>query len=266
MMMDAPTLHPMHSSARLLWMLPQRVFYAGLLGKPGPRRTGALTVYVAADASMQVRLGEGEWSLPSDLVVIAPYSDHEIRCPARHVRVMLIEPESVQLDALPDWLRSCGALDLPDVVERVRCAHALLLTQARSAAHDSARFDELFLGAPLTPRRLDARIAQALQALQAPLSEEMAASGLAAAAGLSVSRFLHLFKAETGVAFRTLRRWKRARSLLHHVGRADGLLDVALDMGYPDATHFSHAIRQTYGLPPREIFAGSRKLKRVDGA
>jgi AraC-like DNA-binding protein len=38
------------------------------------------------------------------------------------------------------------------------------------------------------------------------------------------------------------------------------LTDVALDAGYPDATHFSHSIRQVYGLTPRSIFAGSRKL------
>ena len=35
---------------------------------------------------------------------------------------------------------------------------------------------------------------------------------------------------------------------------------VALDVGYPDSTHFSHSIRQVYGLTPKSIFAGCRKL------
>jgi methylphosphotriester-DNA--protein-cysteine methyltransferase len=68
-----------------------------------------------------------------------------------------------------------------------------------------------------------------------------------------------------GAPFRSVRTWKRARSLLHHVNRVQPLVDVALDMGYPDSTHFSHTIRQTYGLKPRDIFAGSRKL-RIIGA
>ena len=50
------------------------------------------------------------------------------------------------------------------------------------------------------------------------------------------------------------------RSLLHHVTRDANLLHVALDTGYPDATHFSHSIRQVYGLRPRDLFAGSRRL------
>jgi AraC-like DNA-binding protein len=36
---------------------------------------------------------------------------------------------------------------------------------------------------------------------------------------------------------------------------------VALDTGYPDSTHFSHSIRHTYGLKPKDIFAGSRRLR-----
>jgi AraC-like DNA-binding protein len=41
------------------------------------------------------------------------------------------------------------------------------------------------------------------------------------------------------------------------------LVYVALDIGYPDSTHFSHSIRQTYGLKPKDIFAGSRKLRII---
>ena len=77
---------------------------------------------------------------------------------------------------------------------------------------------------------------------------------------LSFSRFLHLFKQEVGVPFRSFRTWKRARSLLHYVNRDSNLAHVALDTGYPDSTHFSHSIRQVYGLKPKDIFAGSRRL------
>ncbi|WP_309901090.1 hypothetical protein [Variovorax soli] len=35
---------------------------------------------------------------------------------------------------------------------------------------------------------------------------------------------------------------------------------MALDTGYPDSTHFSHSIRQVYGLRPSDILAGSRRL------
>ena len=38
------------------------------------------------------------------------------------------------------------------------------------------------------------------------------------------------------------------------------LANIALDVGYPDSTHFSHSVRQVYGLTPKSIFAGCRKL------
>jgi hypothetical protein len=70
----------------------------------------------------------------------------------------------------------------------------------------------------------------------------------------------NLFKQEVGAPFRSFRTWKRARSLLHYVNRDANLAHVALDTGYPDSTHFSHSIRQVYGLKPKDIFAGSRRL------
>jgi AraC-like DNA-binding protein len=80
-------------------------------------------------------------------------------------------------------------------------------------------------------------------------------------AGLSFSRFLHLFRAETGVPFRSFKVWKRARSMLRHVTRDANLTHLALEIGYPGASHFSNTIRQVFGMQPRVMFAGSRRLQ-----
>ena len=77
---------------------------------------------------------------------------------------------------------------------------------------------------------------------------------------MSSSRFLHLFKQETGISFRAFRAWKRARHLLHFANQDINLAHLAQDIGYPDSTHFSHSIRRFYGLKPRAIFSGSRDL------
>ena len=82
----------------------------------------------------------------------------------------------------------------------------------------------------------------------------MTAADCAASAGLSPSRFLHLFKEQTGVSFRAFRAWKRARHLLHFANQDINLAHLAQDIGYPDSTHFSHSIRRFYGLKPRAIF------------
>ena len=90
--------------------------------------------------------------------------------------------------------------------------------------------------------------------------EPVTAASCAAQAGLSASRFLHLFKEQTGISFRSFRAWKRARHLLHFANQDLNLAHLAQDIGYPDSTHFSHSIRPFYGLKPRAIFSGSRDL------
>ena len=90
--------------------------------------------------------------------------------------------------------------------------------------------------------------------------EPVTAASCAAEAGLSPSRFLHLFKEETGISFRSFRAWKRARHLLHFANQDINLAHLAQDIGYPNSTHFSHSIRRFYGLKPRAIFSGSRDL------
>lgn len=252
------------SAQRLMWITPGRVFYAGLLGAPGLRTQGALAVYVALDAPLRIRIHGGAWQ-HADVAVVPPYVSYEVATEARHVLNLLIEPETVDLSALPAVLQGCGAVHAPQWAARVRRCHADLVAQARAVDLQPSDFDTLFWGQALPPRVLDARIARALAWLQDQPSSPITAQACAAQAQLSFSRFLHLFKQEVGAPFRSVRTWKRARSVLHHVNREQPLVHVALDTGYPDSTHFSHSIRQTFGLKPRDIFAGSRKL-RIIGA
>ena len=252
------------SDERLMWITASRVFYAGLLGAPSPRTQGALAVYVALDAPLRIRIEGGEWQ-SCEVAVVQPYVPYEVATEARHVLNLLIEPETVDIAALPTLLQACGAVQAPEWAARVRRCHAELVAQGRAVDLYPQDFDTLFWGQNLTPRVLDPRIARALARIQDHPSMPVTAQECAAQAHLSFSRFLHVFKQEVGAPFRSVRTWKRARSVLHHVNREQSLVHVALDIGYPDSTHFSHSIRQTFGLKPRDIFAGSRKL-RIIGA
>ena len=99
-----------------------------------------------------------------------------------------------------------------------------------------------------------------IEARVTPIATMARAGFCASRIGVSPSRFLHLFKEQTGVSFRAFRAWKRARHLLHFVNEDINLAHLAQDIGYPDSTHFSHSIRRFYGLKPRAIFSGSRDL------
>lgn len=237
---------------RFMWLLPERLLYVGLLGAPTLRTMGSVNVYVAHEGRLRVRIGsEGEWQ-SGELAVVPPYVPHQVQADARLIKGVQVEAESVDLARLPLLLQACGVVQDPAFVARVRA-----VAQPESS---SLTFDETFFGAALAPRLLDPRIRAVVEAIRGDPSVPLSAEDCARAAQLSFSRFLHLFKRDVGAPFRAFRTWKRARSLLQHVNREANLAHLALDTGYPDSTHFSHSIRQIYGLTPRDIFAGSRRL------
>lgn len=250
------------SADRMMWITPDRVFYAGLLGAPVRHTKGAIIVYVAIEGPLRVRVAGGDWCV-GEVVVIQPYVSYEIACEGRHVLDILVEPETVDAPRLPALLKACGLVHAPDFAARVRRAHQRLVGADADLSADD--FDAWFFGQSLPSRKLDPRISAVLERIKGDPSAVATAETCAGEANLSFSRFLHLFKEEVGIPFRSLRTWKRARSLLQYVNCRSSLVYVALDIGYPDSTHFSHSIRQTFGLKPRDIFAGSRKLRIIGG-
>ncbi|SEA72345.1 AraC-type DNA-binding protein [Variovorax sp. YR216] len=245
---------------RLMWITPQRVFYAGLLGAAAERAMGGHGVYVSpTGAPLSICIGGGAWQ-SGELLVVPPQVPHQVRTEHRLVLNLLIEAESVDPARLPPFMQHCGPVDAPAFVRRVRDAHVRLLEASGSGSFEGLEFDTLFFGERLAMRTMDARIRAVVDRINADPAEQTSAEECAAAVRLSFSRFLHLFKQETGVTFRAFRGWKRARSLLRHVRQTATLTDIALDTGYPDSTHFSHSIRQVYGLRPSDILAGSRRL------
>lgn len=237
-----------------------RVFYSGLLGRPTARAIGALTVYASDRAPLRVRIGSGEWETVQ-AAVVAPFVEHQIMGAERHIHCLLIEPEHLDLAALPQALQPPAFRDHQDeLAARVRLAFGELAAASSGEGCAALDFDSLFFSAPLPTRRMDPRIASAVAHICDDPAGAFSAQDGAAICKLSPSRFLHLFKAEVGVSFRNFRTWKRARSLLLHAKSPASLTDIALDIGYPDSSYFSHEIRRVYGLRPKDIVAGSRDL------
>jgi AraC-like DNA-binding protein len=252
------------SADRVMLITPDRVFYVGLLGAPSSRNFGAISLYVGLESPVRIRLEGGEWQT-GHVAVVQPYTTHQVACDARHIAVIHVEPESVDSAQLPALLQQASGLVADDDFRgRVRASHRALIRNGQQADAPLFDFDEQVFGQRLPARSVDPRIARVLERIRNDPSSPASAQDCAEQVHLSFSRFLHLFKSEVGTSFRSFRTWKRARSLLHYVvDQRTTLTDVALGAGYPDSTHFSHSIRQVYGLKPKDIFAGSRKLRVI---
>lgn len=252
-----------HKSGHLMLITPERVFYAGLLGRPRARCSGAFNVYVAIEGGLCLTTADGRETF-CELAAVLPNVLHTIASDYRSVLSLVIEPESVPPGVFEDLVRRLSGPESSAFANRIRAAYAALRERQRSygGGNDisNAEFDLLCLGEALPRRELDPRVARSIVQIGKFCGEPVTAASCAAAAALSPSRFLHLFKEETGISFRSFRAWKRARHLLHFANQDINLAHLAQDIGYPDSTHFSHSIRRFYGLKPRAIFSGSRDL------
>lgn len=250
--------HDRRESGRLMLISPERVFYAGLLGRPRKRTSGGYNIYAAMRG--QLKITEGKSEVTGEVAVVSPYSTHSVESEHASIICLVIEPETVEPAAMAALSARISGADAPDIARRIRDAYETLRLGERRGGFTTGEFDRLFFGGALPDRNIDARIRRSAARLNDFSGIKMTAADCAASVSLSPSRFLHLFKEQTGVSFRAFRAWKRARHLLHFVNEDINLAHLAQDIGYPDSTHFSHSIRRFYGLQPRAIFEGSRDL------
>ncbi len=249
---------------RIMFFGKERFFYHGLLGgEMKPRTVGAFSIYLAASTTFKIKIGNGDWQ-DQTVATVPQNTQHQIISDCGSIINIGIEPEHVADSSLSFIQRIVEdqSFDHKMLLERAARSKGTFACPKRPDHISTSDFDHLIFGVALDRKAIDPRIEKTFQLLDAELAENgLSAQHCAEAVQLSTSRFLHLFKENTGTAFRTFRMWKRARRFLQYANLDNSLTTVALDLGYPDSSHFSHSIRRIYGLKPRSIRDGSRKLK-----
>jgi AraC family transcriptional regulator of arabinose operon len=101
---------------------------------------------------------------------------------------------------------------------------------------------------------MDTRVRTALVVVERQFREGVRERDLAAALGLSLSRFRHLFRRDTGGSFR---RHLKSVPLSHAAqAMADPKLsvkEIALNSGYRNPANFTRAFAREYGATPQEF-------------
>lgn len=99
---------------------------------------------------------------------------------------------------------------------------------------------------------MDRRIADAIATMDAHLRAGVKIADLAAAAGLSTSRFGRLFRDATGTtpaAYLRRLRMTRARALLERTSLS--VAEIMAHVGVRDPSHFARDFRREHGVSPR---------------
>jgi AraC family transcriptional regulator len=90
---------------------------------------------------------------------------------------------------------------------------------------------------------------QIIERIEANPLEQFDLAALAAESGYNYTRFIHAFRAQTGLSphrYIMRLRLSRAKRLMRNGSLT--LLDIALESGFASHAHFTHAFRQHFGL------------------
>ena len=264
-----PSHTPASGRQNLLAMDDDRALHVSSPGKPAWRELGAYAVYVSMGCPFQLHHADGT-SETLDMARVRPFALHRIASTDPVVATVLIEAESIDIGALP--CKQGGAYHfgsqryerfLPFVADRVRAIAGGAAQGKPSSELFAEGLEFALLGEPRRRKALDPRILHVVGRIRQQPEDRYTAQDCARDVDLSLSRFLHLFKAETGVTFRRFLAWKRARGVLPKMTKGSNLTDVALDGGYADSTHFSHSIKRAFGWRPRDMLSDSRSIELI---
>jgi len=107
---------------------------------------------------------------------------------------------------------------------------------------------------------MDMRIARTLQAIEAAPADFDTIEHAASIAGLSVSRFQHVFRDSVGTTFRRYRIWQRMRVVAKTLVRGENLTTAAYDAGFSSSAHLSTAFKAMFGLSPSDLLKGMPQI------
>ncbi|TGK34714.1 AraC family transcriptional regulator [Leptospira gomenensis] len=98
----------------------------------------------------------------------------------------------------------------------------------------------------------DVRISDSIKLLSES-EEDVSLSILSRKAGLSPSRFRHLFREETGITFSGYKLWLKTQKAIFSLRDRLELTTAAYEGGFSDQAHFSRIFRRSFGISPSDF-------------
>jgi AraC-like DNA-binding protein len=213
----------------------------------------AVQLCVGFNGPVEFRASSREpWTVYPGGALVRPGASHEFRAPGQRVVNILFEPETALGRALLERFGGASIVPLRTHVDELAAAFD-------AGADDDELIDEsiAFLsrlaGTDRPQSPTDRRILKAIDWIARHVDEPLVLADAAGVAGLSESRFRHLFVAETGIAFRPYVLWTRLNRALELGFGGASWTEAAYATGFADSAHLTRTCRRMYGLFPTSL-------------
>ena len=247
--------HPFHSQ---LYIGNGRAVYCGPLQHLENHVYGSPVLHVGIYKPFRMKMADGEWR-SYRVALVPPGLRHALDIAGGVHGKLFVDVESLSAPAFrrryPYRKGIVSSFHDPEIVDVFHWVFEENPTQPVV----EERFDLMFPAD--SNARIDPRILKVLELIRAEPDRNYSQEELSEALGLSPSRVLHLFSEQIGVPYRRYRMWKRLWLSAERLHASDNMTVAALESGFADATHFSHAFRDTFGVNPAPVF---RKIERFE--
>jgi AraC-like DNA-binding protein len=235
-----------------VWLWPGQALYAGPSLNLAPHSGSVWCLAVGIDGPLTVATADGA-TRKEHSVLIPPRLTHQLTCHGTGLVSCYLEPTSDRADAsrhkFSEWDGEVGVGHVDE--ERLQFTP----TDDESASH------WLDLAAPAAQRRIDQRIGAAAHRIRDDPAVMISSQQLAAEAGLSESRFLHLFRDELGTSLRRYRLWVRLTHAGTAIAAGDNLTTAAVKSGFASPSHLADRFKTTFGLSASQLLGGGLTLR-----
>lgn len=100
---------------------------------------------------------------------------------------------------------------------------------------------------------IDDRILASIDFIRGNYENVISLTEVSSRYNLSESRFLHLFKKETGISFRKIQVWNKLARSFRLFQKNKTLTEIAYECGFTDSAHFTKKFKETFGISPKQI-------------
>jgi AraC-like DNA-binding protein len=235
-----------------VWLWPGQALYAGPSLDLGPHSGSVWCLAVGIGGPLTVATSDCT-ILDAHSVLIPPRLTHQLTCRGSGLVSCYLEPASSRADAgrfkFGGWHGNIGVGHLAE--ERLQVA----------PDDDESACRWLDLAAPAAHQVVDPRISAAARRIRDEPAATISSRELAAEAGLSESRFLHLFRDELGTTLRRYRLWVRLMQAGAAIAAGDNLTAAAVKAGFASPSHLADRFKTTFGLSASQLLGTGVTLR-----
>lgn len=252
--------------ASTIYIWDSRVLHISRYPDIAEHRLGAAAFVVALEGTFSILESETDTWRECRTALVPPGVVHENRYGGINSAVLHIEPESIDYmnlsGSMPngDWQIMYDHIDEDRMIDLMRTMHE----QSLSTEEGHKIMQQVVYGVGYdypTEEKIDPRIRKVLEMIKAEPSASYSMEVLAEVVNLSPTRFIHLFKEQTGVPIRRFRQWVRMKTVITYVAHGKSLTEAALDAGFTDSAHFSRAFKNMFGITPSSVFNRSQTTR-----